>query len=81
MPKFDEAVFFWRVDGKLHGILTCQVDAFIFCASELFEEKVMNKLKEKFQISWEENQAFKYIGLLKSQTDRSRNNYTAKEVH
>ena len=70
MSKFDEAVFFWRVDGKLHGILACHVDDFIFGGSDLFEEKVINKLKEKFQISQKENQAFKYIGLEVKQTDQ-----------
>ena len=70
MSKFDEVVFFWRVDGKLHGILACHVDDFIFGGSDLFEEKVINKLKEKFQISQEENQAFKYIGLEVKQTDQ-----------
>ena len=38
--------------------------------SDLFEEKVINKLNEKFQISQEENQAFKYIGLEVKQTDQ-----------
>ena len=46
------------------------VDDFIFGGSDLFEEKVINKLKEKFQISQEENQAFKYIGLEVKQKDQ-----------
>ena len=36
MSKFDEAVFFCRVYGKLHGILACHVDDFIFGGSDLF---------------------------------------------
>ena len=70
MSKFDEAVFFWRVDGKLHIILACDVDDNIFGGSDLFDEKVINKLKEKFQIRQEENQAFKYIGLEVKQTNQ-----------
>ena len=70
MSKFDEAVFFWRVDCKLHGILACHVDDFILGVSDLFEEKVINKQKEKFLISQEENQAFNYIGLEVKQTDQ-----------
>ena len=70
MSKFDEAVFFWRVDGKLHGILECHVDDFIFGGLDVFEDNVINKLKEKFHISQEENQAFRYIGLEVKQTDQ-----------
>ena len=70
MSKFDEALFFWRVDGKLHGIPACHADDNIFGGSDRFEEKVINKLKEKFQISQEENQAFKNIGLEVKQTDQ-----------
>ena len=69
MSKFDEAVFFWRVGGKLDGIPACHVDGFSFGGLDLLEEKVINKLKEKFQISQEENQAFKFIGLEVNQTD------------
>ena len=49
MSKFDVAMFFWRVDGKLHGILACHVDDFILGGSDLFEKKAINKLKEKFK--------------------------------
>ena len=70
MSKFDEALFFWTVDGKLYGILACHVDDFIFGGSDLSEEKVINKLKEKVQINQKENQAFKYIGLEVKQTDQ-----------
>ena len=58
-----------RFDGNVHGILACHVDYIIFGGSDLFEEKVINKLKQKFQISDENNQTFKYIGLEVKQTD------------
>ena len=73
VSKCDEAVFFWRVSGKLHGILACHVDDFTFDGSDLFEDKVITKLKEKFQISQEKSQAFKYFGLEVKQTDEEIN--------
>ena len=39
MSNFDEAVFFWRVDGKLHGILACHVDDFIFWAQTFLKRR------------------------------------------
>ena len=33
MPKFDEALFIWRSEGELHGLIGCHVDDFIYGGS------------------------------------------------
>ena len=55
MSKFDEALFTWRSEGKLHGLIGCHVDDFTY-------QQVIEKIKEKFEISREDDCVFKYIG-------------------
>ena len=62
MSKFDEALFIWRSEGKLHGLIGCHVDDFIYGGSVLFNQQVIEKIKEKFEISREDHCMFKYIG-------------------
>ena len=33
MSKFDEALFIWRNEGKLHGLIGCHIDDFIYGGS------------------------------------------------
>ena len=59
----DPAVFYWRKDGELAGVLALHVDDFIYAGSEKFLEDVMKKVKEEFLIKVEEKTAFTYLGL------------------
>ena len=38
MSKFDEALFIWRSEEKLHGLIGCHVDDFIYGGSVLFNQ-------------------------------------------
>ena len=62
MSKFDEALFIWRSEGKLHGFIGCHFDDFIYGGSVLFNQRVIEKIKEKFEINREDDCVFKYIG-------------------
>ena len=55
MSKFDEALFIWRSEGKLHGLIGCHVDDFIYDGSVSFNQQVIEKIKEKFEISREDD--------------------------
>ena len=61
--KFDDALFFWVHDGVLHGIMCCHVDDFCWGGTNVFVERIIVKLKTEFQISHEETETFKYLGL------------------
>ena len=62
MSKFDEALFIWRSEGELHGLIGCHVDDFIDGGSVLFNQQVIDKIKEMFEISQEDDCMFKYVG-------------------
>ena len=63
IPKVDPALFVWKRDGVLLGILSSHVDDFLFCGNVWFENSVINKLKNTFEISNEEENVFCYLGL------------------
>ena len=48
MFKFDEALFVWKNEGKLHGLIGCHIDDFIYGGSALLNQQVIDKIKEKF---------------------------------
>ena len=68
MSKFDEALFIWRIDGELHDLIGCHVDDFIYGGFVLFNQQVIDKIKEKFEISREDDWMFKYVGQEVKQT-------------
>ena len=39
MYKYDEAIFYWRSKNILQGIISCHVDDFCWCGTELFKKK------------------------------------------
>ena len=61
--KYDEAIFIWRCNGVLSGILCSHVDDFFYGGTEEFKSAVIDKIKEKFSISQENVDAFVYLGL------------------
>ena len=44
-------------------MLCCHVDDFCWGGTKLFEDKVINVLRQKFRVSKEENSAFTFLGL------------------
>ena len=67
MCKYDEAIFYWRSQNILQGIISCHVDDFCWSGTELFKKKVIDVITEKFHISQEESLVFKYVGIHLSQ--------------
>ena len=68
MSEFDEVLFIWRSEGELHDLIRCHVDDFIYGGSALFNKQVIDKIKEKFEISREDDCMFKYVGQEVKQT-------------
>ena len=58
----DGALFSYVVDGKLHGVVTTNVDDLIMAGDELFDVEVVEKLQEEFKFSKVEVNSFNYCG-------------------
>ena len=61
--KLDNALFYWYHSNQLHGIMTVHVDDIYWAGSEIFQEMVIIKLKNVFEISREKQDSFIYLGL------------------
>ena len=61
--KYDQAIFTWYFGDKLLGIIVTHVDDFCFAGSEIFQAKVIERLRHLFKIKSEEVSEFQYIGL------------------
>jgi len=59
----DPAVFYWRKDGDIVGVLALHVDDFMYAGTDEFLQDVIRKVKEVFLIKVEEKSAFTYLGL------------------
>ena len=58
----DWAVFYFKVDGILHGITTIHVDDLQFCGSDYFQEKVIQPMLRQFKFGQFLNGNFKCLG-------------------
>ena len=58
----DGSLFTYVKNGKFHGLITTHSDDLILAGDEHFEEDVESKLKEMFEFSKIEENAFKYCG-------------------
>ena len=67
--KYDEALFFWKHEGKLNGVMAVHVDDFLCCGSKEFKLKVITVLKTKCLISKVESETFTYLGLEVKQSE------------
>ena len=67
--KYDKAVFIWRQQGEIEGILAAHVDDFLWLGTRRFLEKVINPLRDTFKISTESKDCFKYVGIHVSKSD------------
>ena len=61
--EHDEALFFWKHEGKSNGVMAVHVDDFLYCGSKEFKMKVITVLKTKFSISKVEFETFTHLGL------------------
>lgn len=61
--KTDPARFYWYDNYKLSGLLLMHVDDFIWGGTQLFENVVINRIREKFKIGQQSVKSFRYIGL------------------
>ena len=68
--KADPAVFYYRGDKGLEGLLISHVDDFIWSGTDKFELAVIEKLKNTFKISEENTTAFRYVGIDIYQDDK-----------
>ena len=68
--KYDEAIFYWKKEAVLQGIVACHVDDFIVSGTALFMDNVVNLLKQKFKVSAEGEDRFTYIGLQIDQNEK-----------
>ena len=79
ISQFDPAVFFIYEGGVLKGVVAVHVDNFMWSGCKEFEERVVTKLREIFQVGKEESISFKFLGLeLKSDKEKiflSQNQY------
>lgn len=69
--KCDRAVFIWSNpdnDGPC-GILTSHVDDFLYGGNSQFQNKILPKIREIFQIGLEESDSMRYLGLDISHVD------------
>lgn len=78
-----KAVYTYHVnDDQLEGLFLNHVDNFIVAGTDKFKIEVIEKIKEKFQISKHEIKMFLYVGLEISQHDHyvtfSQNTYSEK---
>ena len=63
MSIYDEALFYWRYKGVLHGLIGVHVDDFFFTGSNIFYSSVIKKVHAEFEISKEEELQFNFLGL------------------
>ena len=61
--QFNPAVIFLHEDGVLKGNVPVHVDDFKWCGCKEFEERVVRKLRQTFQVGKETNISFKFSGL------------------
>ena len=63
VSNLDQAIFYWRKEDSLHGLLADHVNDFFWAGTAEFEASFISKIKSLFLVGSEETQGFKYIGL------------------
>ena len=61
--KVDEAVFLWRSNNEVRGVIVVHVDDMLFFGSIEFHKTIMKELKRIFRISREDKDSFRYLGV------------------
>ena len=69
----DEAIFTFKIDNKLHGLVSTHVDDFCWAGSKQFENAVIDGVRKAFKVKPEDKHSFKYLGLhLSQESDKIR---------
>ena len=63
MSPYDSALFSWKPNHDLEGLICVYVDDFLWCGTEKFKALVIDKLASLFLIGSKESGALSYIGL------------------
>ena len=72
ISQYDKAMFYFRDENKLQGIVIIHVDDLLYAGSGKFQN-IMKEVSQRFKISKCEQGAFRYIGLdLKSDLEMLR---------
>ena len=66
--KYDEALFYWRHEGRCEGVLVIHVDDFLYGGSTKFENLIQN-MKTIFTVGSEETVPMKYLGMNIDESD------------
>ncbi len=61
--KHDKAMFLWKKDNNINGILIAHVDDFLYGGDQQFNTQVIPKICQAFQVGNKEEKSFKYTGL------------------
>jgi hypothetical protein len=61
--KYDEALFYFHLRDKCHGLVGLHVDDFMHGGTNYLKERVINKFREAIIVGAEYVTPFKYIGL------------------
>ena len=67
--SLDHGLFVWYHENELGGILAVHVDDILYGGSELFNQQLINKVRDTFTIGAESQEAFKYLGVCMKQKD------------
>ena len=60
--RCDDVIFYWHKENTLQDILSAHVE-FCWAGTKLFQNIVINHIRNAFPVSKEELQTFKYLGL------------------
>ena len=60
--RYDDAVFYLKIDGVCHGILIIHVDDFLYGGSSKFE-KIISRIRAVFTVGHESKIPLKYLGM------------------
>ncbi len=64
MSLLDPALFSWKCNGRVEGVICIYVDDFLWAGTLDFMKQVIDQLSQVFLIGRSESQAFKYLGLI-----------------
>lgn len=63
MSLLDSALFSWRCNDKVEGVICIYVDDFLWAGTAEFMKHVIDRLSQVFLIGSSESKALKYVGL------------------
>ncbi len=69
MQEYEPALFVYKKDGVIQGILLSHVDDFLHAGTEVFYQDVIQKVIDKYQISRQNHSNFTYVGYEVNQND------------